>query len=70
MRIYVLKAELKMDSSQNMNERMKMLGPNLATFQLATWVENDAKPNPKLCEKMEQKSKQKQVGCGVENKGV
>ena len=47
-----------------------MLGPNLATCQLATWVENDAKPNPKLCEKMEQKSKQKQVGCGVENKGV
>ena len=50
--------------------RMKMLGPNLATCQLVTQVENYTNPMSKLCEKMEEKTKQKQGGCGVGIKGV
>ena len=42
MRNSVLEAELKMDASQTV-KRIKLLGPNLALCQLATWTENAIK---------------------------
>ena len=45
-----------------------MLGPKLATCQLATWAENAVKFKLRLSEKIEGKTKQKRGGCGVGNK--